>query len=387
MTTAALGAATRRDRPRWRLVAAVLATVLALAACTSADEPTTPPPPTPEPPPATTPTAGIRVGFVLPPAASDDDHQRTQLAGDLQLVSALRDEGISEIRTLEPDGPEFVADLASLLAERGTDLVCVLGPGAQRVVVPLAVRHPHLRFCAVPAGASDPPENLAVVDVRFEELGHLLGLAAAAVTGDGPVASILGSDRAGVTSLRDGIRAGVSGVPLLETAPTDEEGVLAAVDAAIAEGAEVLIIDVGIAAPTAIERAVAGGLQVLAPSAVLTELDVAEATLLSWRLRWDVALRPVVAAMLDPDTEVPTSVGMVDSVFLLSPGDRLTGRARELVDEAANELRRGARDPLEEPAAPEAVDDDTDEDDAGSGGSSDGPDEDGDDDGTADDGT
>jgi hypothetical protein len=372
MTTAALGAVTRRSRARWRLVAASLAAVLAFAACTAPDEQATPPPPTPEPPPATTPAAGIRVGFVLPPAASDEDDQRTQLAGDLQRVSALRDEGISEIRTLEPDGPAFVGDLAALLADRGTDLVCVLGPSAQRVVAPLAVRHPHLRFCAVPAGATDPPDNVAVVDVRFEELGHLLGLAASVVADGGPVASVLGADRAGVAPLRDGIRAGVGGVPLLESAPTDEDGVLDAVDAAIAEGAEVLIVDVGVAAHTAIERAVAGGLLVLAPSAVLAELEVAEATVLSWRLRWDVALRPVVASMLDPEEEVPASVGLVENVFLLSTGDALTGRARLVVDEAANELRRGARDPLEEAAAVEDAD--------GADGAAD--DEDGEDDGT-----
>jgi hypothetical protein len=377
MTTATLrAAAPRRGRARWRPVAASLAVVLALAACTSADQQATRPPPAPEPPPAPSPTtAGIRVGFVLPPAASDEDDQRAQLAGDLQLVSALRGEGISEVRTLEPDGPAFVADLASLLADRGTDLVCVLGPGAQRVVAPLAIRHPHLRFCAVPGGSTDPPENVAVVDVRFEELGHLLGVAASVVTEDGPVASILGSDRAGVTLLRDGIRAGVGGRPLLESAPTDEEGVLAAVDAAIADEAEVLIIDVGIAARTAVERAVAGGLQVLAPSAVLAELDVAEATVLSWRLRWDVAVRPVVASMLDPEEEIPSAVGFVDSVFLVTSGERLTGQARLLVDEAANELRRGTRDPLEESAArplptedeadaaPDAVDDGSGDDD------------------------
>jgi hypothetical protein len=376
MTTATLRVvAPRRGRARGRLAAASLAVVLTLAACTPADEQATRPPPAPEPPPATSPTAGVRVGFVLPPAASDEDDQRTQLAGDLQLVSALRGEGISEVRTLEPDGPAFVADLASLLADRGTDLICVLGPGAQRVVAPLAVRHPHLRFCAVPAGSTDPPENVAVVDVRFEELGHLLGVAASVVTEDGPVASVLGSDRAGVTLLRDGIRAGVGGRPLLESAPTDEEAVLAAVDAAIADEAEVLIIDVGIAARTAIERAVAGGLQVLAPAAVLAELDVAEATVLSWRLRWDVAVRPVVASMLDPEEEVPSSVGFVDNVFLVTSGDRLTGQARLLVDEAANELRRGTRDPLEEPAtrplppedegdaAPDAGDDGTGDDD------------------------
>jgi basic membrane lipoprotein Med (substrate-binding protein (PBP1-ABC) superfamily) len=355
-----------RVRARWRPLIASLGVVLAVAACTSAGEEATPPPPTPEPPPATTPAAGIRVGFVLPPAASEEDDQRTQLAGDLQLVGALRDEGISEIRSFEPDGPEFVADLAALLAERRTDLICVLGPGAQQVVAPLAIRHPQLHFCAVPAGAPEPPDNVTVVELRFEELGHLLGLAAGMVAEDGPVAALFGSDRAGVSRLRDGIRAGVGDVPLLESAPSDEDAVLAAVDEAIAAEAQVIVLDVGIAARTAVERAVAAGLRVIAPAAVLGELEVQETTVLSWRLRWDVALRPVVASVLDPEVEAPTSIGFADNVFLVTLGDALTGTPREVVESAASELRRGVRDPLEAPAGLPEADVDG-EDDAGDG--------------------
>jgi hypothetical protein len=375
MATGAPGAAgaRRRVRARWRPVVASLGVALAVLACTSPAEEATPPPETPAPPPATTPAGGIRVGFVLPPAASDEDEQRTQLAGDLQLVGALRDEGISEIRTVEPDGPEFVPDLAALLADRRTDLICVLGPGAQQVVAPLAVRHPKLHFCAVPAGATEPPDNVTVVELRFEELGHLLGVAAAAAAAeDGPVASLLGSDRAGVTRLRDGIRAGVGDVPLLESAPVDEEGVLAAVDDAIAQGAEVLVLDVGIAPRAAVERAVAAGLRVLAPAAVLDTLEVQDAVVLSWRVRWDVALRPIVASMIDPEVEPVTSVGLPENVFFTSLGGVLTGSARDAVDLATNELRRGVRDPLEAPPRRTTSDADTDDAGAGAGGDDEG---------------
>jgi basic membrane lipoprotein Med (substrate-binding protein (PBP1-ABC) superfamily) len=353
----------------WRLAVAVGALALAVA-CTPDAEQVQPPLPTPEPPAATSPAAGIRVGFVLPPAASDEDDQRSQLAGDLRLVGALRDEGISELRTLEADGPEFVADLATLLAERRTDLICVLGPDAQRVAGPLAVRHPQLRFCAVPAGASEPPANLAAVEVRFEELGHLVGVAAATVAGaiagdgedgggggDGPIASVLGSDRAGVTRMRDGIRAGVAGRQLLESAPSDEAEVEQAVDAAIEAGATVLILDLGLGAVDAIERAAAAGLAVIAPAAVVDQVEGDVPVLLTWRLRWDVALRPVVASMLDPDVEVPTSVGLSENVFVVTLGDALQGAARALVEDAAAELRRGVRDAQEAPPPTEPVDD------------------------------
>jgi basic membrane lipoprotein Med (substrate-binding protein (PBP1-ABC) superfamily) len=334
-----------------RLGSALLGVALAVASCTSpGDEPASPPPATVPSPPETSPPAGMRVGFVLPPAASADDDQRTQLADDLQLVGALRDEGISEIRTLEPDGPEFVPDLAALLADRGTDLVCVLGPDAQRVAAPLAVRHPQLRFCAVPAGSSDPPENLIAVEVRFEELGHLVGLAAAEVAGGGPVASIIGSDRAGVTRLRDGIRTGADGLPLLESAPSDEEEVAAAVDAAVDAGATVVIVDLGVGAAEAVGRAAAAGMEVIAPVAVLEQADVAEATVLSWRLRWDVALRPVITSMLEAEAEIPTSAGIAEGIFVVSTGEALTGPGAAIVESAVAEFRRGVRDPLEPPS-------------------------------------
>jgi hypothetical protein len=345
-----------------RLGSALLGAALAVAACTPTGEAPLPAPAPAEPPPAT-PAAGLRVGFVLPAAATAGDDQRAQLARDLQFVGALRDEGISEVRTLEADGPEFVPDLASLLAERGTDLVCVLGPEAQRAVAPLAVRYPELRFCAVPAGSSDPPENLTAVELRFEELGHVLGLAAASVAGDGPVAAILGSDRAGVTRLRDGIRAGVDGVPLLESAPVNEVEVPEWASAAAPTGAEVVIVDLGAGAAAAVEQAAAAGLAVIAPAAVLGRAEVDEAAALAWRLRWDVAIRPVIDSLLDPETEVAASVGFAEAVFVVTPGAALGGRGTAAVEAAVGELRRGVRDPLEPPPAdaggPDADDADT----------------------------
>jgi hypothetical protein len=334
-----------------RLGSALLGAALVVAACTSTGDETTLPAPAPAEPPPATPAAGLRVGFVLPAAATAGDDQRAQLARDLQFVGALRDEGISEVRTLEADAPEFVRDLASLLAERGTDLVCVLGPDAQRAVASLVDRYPELRFCAVPADLTDPPENLTAVELRFEELGHVVGLAAASVAGHGPVASVLGSDRAGVTRLRDGIRAGVDGVPLLESAPVDEEEVTEAVDAAAAAGAEVVIVDLGAGAADAVRQAAAEGLVVVAPAAVLARAEVDEAAVLAWRLRWDVAIRPVIASLLDPETEVPTSVGFAEAVFVVTPGAALGGSGTSTVEAAVGELRRGVRDPLEPPPA------------------------------------
>jgi basic membrane lipoprotein Med (substrate-binding protein (PBP1-ABC) superfamily) len=334
----------------WRVATAAVVATMSLGACTSAPEPATPAAPTPDPPAPASPPAGLRVGFVLPPAASDEDDQRLQLAADLQQVDELRAEGISDLRVLEADGPEFVGDLATLLAERGTDLVCVLGPQAQQVVAPLAVRHPQLRFCAVPAGASEPPTNLAAVDLRFDELGHLLGAAAAEVAGDGPIAAIIGSDRAGVTRLRDGIRAAVTGIPLLERAPNDEEEVAEAVDEAIEAGASVLVLDLGTGAVDAVERAAEAGLLVVAPAAVMDQVEGSgPVTLLAWQVRWELPLRSVVAALLDPDVRVPDGFGLADDVFDLRYGAALTDDARERLEAVESELRRGQREPRDPP--------------------------------------
>jgi hypothetical protein len=344
---------------RWRAaVAGMVVASAVLLGCTSGEQQEVAPPPVPAPPAETSPPSGIRIGFVLPPAASDEDEQRLQVAGDLQTIGALRDEGVSDLRTLEPDGPAFVADLATWLAERRTDLICVLGPDAQRTVTPLAERHPHLEFCALPSGATDPPENVTAVELRFEELGHLVGVTALAAAGDGPIAAVVGSDRAGVARFRDGMRAGAAGEQLLESAPTDEQEVLAAVDDAVSLGARALVLDVGAGAREAVSRAAAAGVLVLAPSAVLASVedpDVARATVLGWRLRWDVALRPVVGAMLDPEEEAPTSVGFADGLFLVSPGPSLDPAVEAEVEETVSGLRRQARDPL---APPPGVDED-----------------------------
>jgi hypothetical protein len=351
---------------RWRRGSVLLGLVLAIVACTpTADEAT--PPPTPAPaPPATPPTIGVRIGVVLPAPASEEDEQRIQFLGGLQLLDSLRDEGISEIRTLEADGPEFVVDLAALLAERRTDLICVLGPDAQRIVSSLAAAHPYLRFCAVPAGVAETPDNLTTVEVRFEELGHAIGFAAAAVAGDGPVAAILGSDRAGLSRLREGIRAGLGEVELLESTPSDEEEVADAMDAAVDAGATVAVVDVGVGAGAAVERAFAAGLQVIAPAAILAQAEAEGSPVLSWRMRWDVPLRPVVASMLDPEVEVPPSVGLAENVFVVSLGDALQGDVRRDVEAAVMELRRAVRDPTVPPVPPNGPDDadDADDDDA-----------------------
>jgi hypothetical protein len=326
---------------------ALLGLALAVASCTSPGEQPVPSPTPAQPPPATTPAMGLRVGFVLPPAASEEDEQRLQLAGSVQLVDSLREEGISEIRALPADGPEFVADLAALLADRRTDLICVLGTDAQRVLVPLATRHPQLRFCAVPAGSAEPPGNL--------------------VAGEGPVASIIGADRIGVGGFRAGIRAAAGDLEVLESTPSDEDGVREAVDAAIEAGATVMILEVGVGAGQAVERAVAAGMEIVAPAAVLARADVDGSPLLSWRMRWDVPVRPVIASMLDPDVEVPRSVGLAENVFVVSLGGGLQGAGREAVEDAVMELRRGVRDPLEVPARPTPDPDDGEGDDGEDG--------------------
>jgi basic membrane lipoprotein Med (substrate-binding protein (PBP1-ABC) superfamily) len=159
----------------WLTVVAAL-----LSACRPGGD--VPPAPTPSPSAtsvvASTEPDGLRIGVVLPlegvrPLGPDAVRAAV---GDLRV--ATRDE-VREYRVLQPDGPLFVADLVALLADQGYDLVCAVGPGAVDAVLPVAVDHPELRFCALPsAPVEGAPANLQVLDVRADHAAYVAGAAA-----------------------------------------------------------------------------------------------------------------------------------------------------------------------------------------------------------------
>ncbi|GGI08911.1 hypothetical protein GCM10011354_31450 [Egicoccus halophilus] len=340
---------------------AALAVVLGPAGCTG-PQPEPVPVPAPEPPPAPT-AAGLRAAVVVPPVAGPGDPQAAQLRA-LGNVSAHRlPDGVGELRMVTPDGPAFVGDLARLFARRGTDLVCLVGDDGGRLATELAERHPRTRFCVVPATAApgaDRPDGVWLVDVRFEELGHLVGVAAAAAAGDGAVAAVLAPDRVGMPRFRAGLRAGVGGTELHESFPTSAAAAADAVAQAAAEGASVLVLDVGWQTDALLATARDAGLRLSAPMEALAGERFEASTVLAWSVRWQPILLPVVEAVVADEVETEWDLGLVDDVFVLTPGPLAE---RDPLDAAYVELRDGVRSAIPgaparagDPAAPEGTD-------------------------------
>ncbi|MFA9444328.1 hypothetical protein [Egicoccus sp. AB-alg6-2] len=333
------------SRPRGRAVLALLVLV-AMLACTS-EQPAPAPTPAPEPSVAPTGPAGLRAGIVLPPASGPNDPQSAQLAAAMRPLQSMLPDEVTQLRPVTPDGPEFVGDLARLLVDRGTELVCLVGADVIRVANQLASRHPERTFCAVPGAGVERPENVRVVDVRFEELGHVAGAAAAGAVDDGPVALVVAPDRLGTQRFRAGVRAGVGDTVLLEWFPQSAEAARTAVEEAIAAEARVLILDVGWQPSELLATAHEAGLLLAGPMTALAGRQFEASSVLAWTIRWELVLGPVVARFADDETDVRDSVGLADDVFVVTVG---AGADRGALDTVITELRDGRRD-----AAPGAV--------------------------------
>ncbi|MEX2505220.1 MAG: hypothetical protein WD378_10230 [Egicoccus sp.] len=335
----------------------VVGLLVGLLGCTG-DEPVPDKVPAPEPSATPTGPAGLRAGIVLPPAAGEGDPQLAQLETAMRpLQDGLPDE-ITQLRSVHADGPEFVGDLARLLVDRGTELVCMVGDDVMRQANQLARRHAERTFCVVPGASSELPDNVRVVDVEFEELGRVVGAAAAAAAGEGPVALVVAPDRLGAQRFRDGIRAAVGDTPLLEWVPQSADDAATALSEAVASEAEVLILDVGWQPSDLLESAQEAGLALLAPMPALAGSRFQDDTVLAWSLRWELVLGPVVARFVDEELEAAEAVGLDEDVFVFTPG----GRGDAAVLERA--IAAAMRPVVERPAAP-SPDPDADPDDDG----------------------
>lgn len=171
-----------------RVLAWLIVVGAVLSACTPGGEvqPAPSPSASVSSPEVATEPEGLRVGVVLPLESVrplGPDAVRAAV-GDLRV--ATRDE-VREYRVLQPDGPAFVGDLVALLADEGYDLVCAVGPGAVDAVLPVAVDHPELRFCALPAASVEgAPANLHLLDVRVDHAAYVAGAAAGAAISPPP---------------------------------------------------------------------------------------------------------------------------------------------------------------------------------------------------------
>lgn len=325
-----------RRRPL-RLTAALAAALVLTAgvACTD-PEPDVDPPPPPAPSPEPAPTAPPRTTVVLPPLSGPGDPLALELETQLGAAGSQRD---TEVQVLRADDEAFVADLVALFATRDRDLVCTLGAGARAVALDAADRYPGRRFCALGVPAPEElPAAVSVVEVRTEELGHLVG---AALAGEQPVGVVLESGRPGVDRFRQGLLAGLGDTPVVR-APVDEDRTAGeAVAEVLAAGVGFVVLDAGAGAASAVAAAPA---QVAGPG-WLHDRSGASGLLLSWRVRWDAVLGPVVDDLLADEPGTSRSLGLEDGVLELTVGPEAGPELRARLAEVEAELLAGDRDP------------------------------------------
>lgn len=213
----------------------VLLALLLLVGCTTSGPGPAAPSPTPEPSPAplasASPTDGLSVAVVLPPTGLRTEAEVEAAREAVEAMAARHRPGLSSLRAVQPDAEAFTRDVVTVLAERGSQLVCVLGPGAGDAVLAVAPSFPRTRFCAFPALAepAEIPSNVLLVDLRVEELAYLAGAAAQLTSVSGPPGFVAGPTTYGVERQRAAFQAGANAVagervvPFMTPAAVDAE--------------------------------------------------------------------------------------------------------------------------------------------------------------------
>lgn len=199
-----------------RLLVLLLVTLVAGACTASGPRPSPSPSPSPAvPSPAgTSASSGPRLAVVLPPASARPPGERSELRAAVEELARRHDDDLVGLRVVQPDTPTFVADTTALVAERGADLVCVLGAGSGAVVLEVAPAFPTTRFCATPAAApaEEVPPNVLLVDVRVEELAFLAGAAARLAAPMAAPGFVAGEPEHAIDRQREAFIAGINAV-------------------------------------------------------------------------------------------------------------------------------------------------------------------------------
>ncbi len=334
------------------------AAVLAIVAFGCTPDATVPPPTParvaddgpPEPPPA----VGSSAAIVLPAGDGLEPAHLGILRRDVEALEATVGPTVRSLRTLSPSSVDLRRDLVAAFADRESQVLCVVGPGAIELAGSFAPLHPRVRFCAVsgdPLVAADDgaPDGVVHLRVRVEELGHLVGVAARAAAAGAPVGLVLGEDDLAGERFRTGLLAGLGGAEVLEAAPDDEADPDAEVAALRRAGASVVIVDGSRGAGSAAAAAARDGAKVIGPIGVVRTLPSA-AVVASWRVDWASALLPTLLAVAAGEALASSSVGLAEEAFDL----RLDGGAGAMVtsqvERALHQLLDGARDPLARPS-------------------------------------
>jgi hypothetical protein len=340
----------RRHRPGL-LPVVVLGLSMLLGACTATEDTATD---EPEPDVAVTeppPQVGVEAAVVLPPRVLAAEQVLDAIAVDLQVLEAANEPELRAVWALHPDDAVFVRDLALYAGQRSADLTCVLGPDGPSLVAELAALRPAARFCAVVglAPAEAPPRGIDLLVVRAEELGHIVGMATAALPGD-RIAIAVGTTKLEGSRFIDGF---VAGVGQLEVLLLDDDAVepTEIVARAVAGGADSILLGSGDEAPAMVDAARTAGLSIIGPQA-LAEAEDDRGFGITWRIRWDRVLQPSVDRVVGRSEPAGRSLGFSENIFdVRVPAG--SAAVEGVIEQGVTEIEDEDRDPLQPPAVPE----------------------------------
>ncbi len=303
--------------------------------------------------------AGLSVGVVLPP--SDVLHPATidEIRSELALVRVMSQPGVREIRLQVPDEQVFAPDLARFLAHGRADLTCAMTPGMSGVMRELRAQLPTQRFCAMVTATLgvEEPEGFDLVVLRTEQLGHVVGAAAAQAADPAAVAVALSSHELERGRFDDGLRAALAGTDLVER-DLDLEPAASIADA-VDRGAGVVVIGSRPDAIELAEAAIDAGALVVVPDELVDELG-RDAVVVSWRILWNRLLRGPVDRLLERDQPAPIELGLEQGVFVLRFGEGTPAGVNAAVGAVIDEIVAGTRDPLDPVGAGPVADPDDD---------------------------
>lgn len=361
------------------LVAGSLVLVALLVGCTDAGDP---PQQDPEPAPGTEvapPPIGVDAAVVLPARSATAPATLAALSVDLNVLETANQPEIRQVRVLTPDEPVFVRDLAEFAGRDSADLTCVLEDDGARIVTDLHDLRPAARYCAVVGTAPEepPPDGIDLLVLRVRELGHVVGVAAAALPSEHVGVAAGGSDLP-LDGFIDGLLAGLGETTVTrmeQDGSPNEDGEeppdpATRIARAVAAGVDTVVLGWGSDAPALAAAAQQAGLRVVGPQELAAD-DEDRSFAVTWRIRWDRVLQPAVDRVVERSDPAERSVGFGQGVFELRlPGG--TPQLEDLVDQVIAELTTGVRDPLIPPEPPPDTETDGDGDQTENGGVEDG---------------
>lgn len=315
-------------------------------ACTDREEPSDPDPPAADADTAS--PSGLRVGVVLEADGAPGTGGLADLEGRLESFAEERAGDVAALRTVVPDDPTFAADVGYALALDGYDLVCLLGAQPVAAVADLADRFPTTRFCALGDDRDGRPQNLDLIDLAHEQLGHALGVAADEFAGEDRTAVIVADDAGGRDRRRDGSLAALAGqgatvlsLPRDDEGGTDVAALQDALEATVGDGAfGAFILD----GPSEL---MTPALAALPEAALLVSEGVAEDVVpdLSFSVDLATVLARALDRLLDDDALLSPLLGFDDGAV----GFTLREDAEEVaatLEDVVGSLISGDRDPL-----------------------------------------